>query len=119
MTGAPVCTCGAEREATERAYDALVGGFVGTTTSTNLFMEMGTGKPKPQKAKRFLGEPKCSFCGATIAEEGAHLYDAATVFGPWAKMCDGCWILNGRGLLGVGHGQMYEVKSGLLVKVAG
>jgi len=43
--------------------------------------------------------PDCDFCGKTAG------YDAKTVMGPWAYMCQSCFDLNGAGSLGLGWGQ--------------
>lgn len=32
-------------------------------------------------------------------------YDGKTVHGPWAYMCESCWLLHGVGRLGTGYGQ--------------
>jgi len=42
---------------------------------------------------------KCDFCKDSDA-----LYDAATVYGPWANQCQSCFDLHGLGL-GLGLGQ--------------
>jgi hypothetical protein len=48
--------------------------------------------------------PQCDFnCGETAR------YDAATVMGPWAYMCQSCFELNGTGKLGLGLGQRLEL----------
>jgi hypothetical protein len=48
--------------------------------------------------------PACDFgCGETAR------YDAATMMGPWAYMCQSCFELNGTGQLGLGKGQRLEV----------
>ncbi len=46
--------------------------------------------------------PSCDFCGKPAQ------YDAATVFGPWANMCEADFKTNGIGL-GTGRGQKLEV----------
>lgn len=43
--------------------------------------------------------PKCDFC-----DESAQ-YDAKTIVGPWAYMCEKHFGLLGRGRLGTGWGQ--------------
>jgi len=48
--------------------------------------------------------PKCDFC--KVAEA---LVDAKTKYGPWAYMCEPCWIQNGTGRLGTGFGQKLEL----------
>lgn len=47
--------------------------------------------------------PECDFCGETA------LYDAATVFGPWAFMCQSCFDTKSTRQLGLGKGQRLEV----------
>lgn len=39
--------------------------------------------------------PKCDFCGQTAA------YDGKTIHGPWAYMCDTCFIMYGRPIKGL------------------
>ena len=44
--------------------------------------------------------PECDFCG-NQAE-----YDAKTIYGPWATMCEACWTRKAQSkLLGMGKGQ--------------
>ena len=43
--------------------------------------------------------PDCNFCGKTAG------YDAMTLTGPWAYMCEGCFEVHGAGSLGLGWGQ--------------
>ena len=50
--------------------------------------------------------PACDFCGDTA------LYDGATLFGPWAFMCESDWKQNSTGRLGTGYGQRLEVEKG-------
>lgn len=48
--------------------------------------------------------PQCDFgCGETAR------YDAATLMGPWAYMCQSCFELNSTGQLGLGKGQRLEL----------
>lgn len=50
---------------------------------------------------------------------GTFMYDAKTVYGPWACMCETCFNIVGVGL-GTGLGQQYKKNdSGDWVKVAG
>jgi hypothetical protein len=44
-------------------------------------------------------ERSCDFCGETAE------YDARTIFGPWANMCQECFDGKGIGQLGTGFGQ--------------
>jgi hypothetical protein len=43
------------------------------------------------------------------------MWDGATVYGPWANMCDPCHKRVGRGS-GVGRGQKYALVDGKWVK---
>jgi hypothetical protein len=53
--------------------------------------------------------PKCDFCKEAGTERDAK-YDAKTVFGPWASMCDHHWMMNAASKsLGTGIGQRYVV----------
>jgi len=47
--------------------------------------------------------PKCDTCGDTA------LYDAKTVMGPWANLCDMCFNTYTTGQLGLGLGQRLMV----------
>jgi hypothetical protein len=44
--------------------------------------------------------PKCDFCDEVDA-----IIDGATLYGPWAYMCETCYGLHGVGKLGTGYGQ--------------
>ena len=60
----------------------------------------------------WLGETTCELCGIDIAEPytgNNFLYDARTMWGQWAVMCQECWQAEGNPnhLLGVGNGQQY------------
>ena len=44
-------------------------------------------------------ERSCDFCGETAQ------YDAITIYGPWANMCQDCFDGKGMGKLGTGFGQ--------------
>lgn len=46
-----------------------------------------------------LTPKKCDFCGGTAS------YDAKTLMGPWANMCEAHWRTHGIGRLGTGYGQ--------------
>ena len=47
--------------------------------------------------------PDCDICAAGDIKSEAH-YDGKTIEGPWASMCDGHFLIHGRGL-GTGKGQ--------------
>lgn len=47
----------------------------------------------------------CDHCNASF-EKLDTMYDAATVFGPWGNLCEGCFASIGKGL-GIGNGQKY------------
>ena len=49
--------------------------------------------------------PNCDFCGITAK------YDAATIQGCWANMCEKCNKLYGKGKLGTGYGQELRLVS--------
>lgn len=49
--------------------------------------------------------PTCDVCQTKTAS-----YDAATKYGPWAYMCEGCFEVHGTGQLGLGLGQRLEVE---------
>ena len=55
---------------------------------------------------------KCDICHATIADR---YVDGKTKVGPWANMCLRCHKTKGVGL-GLGKGQMYDVKTGEQIK---
>lgn len=44
--------------------------------------------------------PPCDMCLVYEA-----VYDGKTVAGPWAYMCEPCWLAFGVGRLGIGFGQ--------------
>lgn len=68
------------------------------------------------KEKVYINPPKeCDVCHKPIGEE---MYDAKTIYGPWANMCVNCFNTIGVGL-GTGLGQMYRLKDGKYVKEAG
>lgn len=56
--------------------------------------------------KRWNGSPNpgCDICGDGDLQD---FIDGKTTQGPWAVMCEGCFILHGTGL-GTGFGQRYE-----------
>lgn len=56
------------------------------------------------KRTKWLGSDVCDICHAKIVTV---LYDAKTVYGPWATMCPRCWKDNTYQRLGVGLGQKY------------
>ena len=55
--------------------------------------------------------PDCDFCGKFGVKETAR-YDAVTVYGPWANMCQTCFEMHGTGQLGLGKGQRFELDAG-------
>ena len=48
--------------------------------------------------------PQCDICKTETAR-----YDAATLYGPWAYMCQSCFEVNSTGQLGIGRGQKLEL----------
>lgn len=42
-----------------------------------------------------MGDCKCDFCGDTAR------YDGKTIRGPWAYMCEDCFVLYGRPIKGL------------------
>jgi len=57
------------------------------------------------KNVKWLGKHKCDFCTGKLIEK--ILYDARTIYGPWAVMCDEHFKVYGLGKLGTGYGQKY------------
>lgn len=55
--------------------------------------------------------PDCDIHRYNLGQAGveAH-YDAKTAFGPWANMCESCFVEVGPGRLGTGYGQRLVVK---------
>jgi hypothetical protein len=49
--------------------------------------------------------PECDFCEGPQKKPAA--YDAVTVYGPWANMCEKHFRQHGKGTLGLGLGQKY------------
>lgn len=69
------------------------------------------------KEVKWLGSRKCDFCHTECRDD---LYDARTVYGPWATMCAECFETYGAGNLGLGRGQHYRKdRNGEFVKVEG
>lgn len=65
---------------------------------------------------KYINPPKeCDVCHGPF--NGGEMYDAKTIYGPWANMCFGCFNTIGVGL-GVGMGQMYRLKDGKYIKEA-
>lgn len=61
---------------------------------------MTTVRRSKMSGEAYVGTlPCCDFCGAEAA------YDARTMEGPWAYMCEKCWQEYGGGRLGTGYGQ--------------
>lgn len=50
--------------------------------------------------------PPCDICKGNPAA-----YDGKTVHGPWAFMCEGCWLWHGVGRLGTGYGQRLKLRT--------
>lgn len=48
--------------------------------------------------------PSCDFC-AQAGDTTPATYDARTVYGPWANMCERHWRIYTNRQLGTGHGQ--------------
>jgi hypothetical protein len=61
--------------------------------------------------KGMIAKPpeKCDLCGRSLSlQKDYPIYDAAIrPQGPWAWMCDYCFVANG-GKLGIGSGQQYK-----------
>ena len=55
--------------------------------------------------------PMCDFCATEIVDSAAR-YDAKTMGGPWANMCERHFEAHGIGL-GVGRGQRYLLRSSM------
>ena len=55
--------------------------------------------------------PMCDFCATEIVDSAAR-YDAKTMGGPWAKMCERHFKAHGIGL-GIGRGQRYLLRSSM------
>lgn len=49
--------------------------------------------------------PDCDVCKTTTGRKREAHYDARTIGGPWAYMCNDCWLSVGIGQLGTGYGQ--------------
>lgn len=62
-----------------------------------------------------IGGHKCDICGGYVHELGKTYVDGATIMGPWADMCEGCYRKVGIGL-GTGRGQRYDAKTGVKVE---
>lgn len=60
----------------------------------------------PLTGKQWMGTPpeKCDLCSTPITTT---FVDGKTIHGPWANMCQACYIRYGVGL-GLGLGQVYE-----------
>jgi hypothetical protein len=57
--------------------------------------------------RRWLGKTRCDFCGEDVRKH-KEFFDAKTLLGPWALMCDKCFLMNGEGRIGLGWGQKYD-----------
>ena len=65
------------------------------------------------------GRPKCDVCRKNL-ESSQFIYDAKTIFGPWALMCEDCFKEQTNGKLGLGIGQKYKrQEDGRFLKVEG
>ena len=58
---------------------------------------------------------KCDHCHRPF---GDIKYDAMTIFGPWADLCEDCFKKIGIGL-GIGLGQQYEKHADKWIKTGG
>lgn len=68
------------------------------------------------KKKLWFGTTECDVCGKEIKKT---LYDAKTVYGPWATMCESCFRKIGVGMA-LGLGQKYKKnKDGEFEKIEG
>jgi len=65
---------------------------------------------------QWMGQTYCDFCRIDVRSLPV-FYDAKTVYGPWAVMCQDCILEHGTGKLGIGYGQCYSGKT--LLKIAG
>lgn len=64
--------------------------------------------------KTWMGSKTCDFCGK---KEPKVLIDGKTNLGPWAIMCNSCYVKHGVGL-GVSKGQKYKRdEEGMYMKV--
>ena len=57
------------------------------------------------KNVKWLGKHKCDFCTGKLIVDV--LYDARTIYGPWAVMCQEHFEMFSLGKLGIGYGQKY------------
>jgi hypothetical protein len=57
--------------------------------------------------------PQCQFCKKNAA------YDGRTKNGPWAFMCEECWVEHGVGQTGTGYGQRLVLNDAPIVVVCG
>lgn len=54
---------------------------------------------------------KCDTCEKEISGKlGTFFFDAATKQGPWATMCETCFPMYSRGMIGSGNGQKYQLQ---------
>jgi len=69
-----------------------------------------------KKKKKWLGQTEtCDICHGNLRAY-SRFVDGRTIMGPWALMCERCYLIYGKGL-GTGVGQMYNSET--LEKVAG
>lgn len=71
----------------------------------------------PKPTVTWTGATICDFCGKDARQVGKTFIDGQTRYGPWALMCNSCYILEGINKLGPGYGQAYDSKT--REKVAG
>lgn len=64
-----------------------------------------------KKVTKWLGSCNCDICKKDIKKAKENLYDTATIYGPWATMCQSCYESTGIavGQLGTGLGQEYAL----------
>lgn len=62
------------------------------------------------KTKNKWLSPVPEVCDMCKSKFGKHFYDAATIYGPWANLCEPCFDTFGKGL-GIGLGQKYVTKT--------
>jgi hypothetical protein len=58
----------------------------------------------------------CDICEAPCTEK---YYDAKTVLGPWATLCETCFKTYNAAVLGTGRGQEFTKVDGKWIKTAG
>ncbi len=58
---------------------------------------------------KWQGQTKCEFCEKDVTKENC-FFDAKTVLGFWALMCNDCFMVHGV-KLGIGWGQKYDSRT--------